>query len=379
MPFDWLRRKRATAAAERTPTTRQADRPGYFSEPSVDRRWFFADWWLRALTELGATDDIAASRGARAALHALDAGRDEAAMEKAARDAIRGRFQPPLLSGGDGELIIFARHYANARRAGSDRETAQGLATAEHARLKAETRAKLDAYLATRQPASAAKPGAAAPMRDPSLTQTHLPARAAPMEPAARSVPVAASQRPTDMTEDDAEWEEMTRAIAPFDKANLAVRDEDIERQIRTALDGIAAKAERGIAFLLEKLYEDLRFDGTTLHHPAWGDDAWNIWLKKRELVRAIARSGMRGATLHLERFLDADSNDAQFHSILRPALAEALKQLEPGAVGAPAPAPKPKEPRCAVCDRDLSGAPAMRDNLTGAYYCYDHRDRIGR
>lgn len=34
---------------------------------------------------------------------------------------------------------------------------------------------------------------------------------------------------------------------------------------------------------------------------------------------------------------------------------------------------------RCAVCGRDLSGSPAVRDNRTRALYCPDHGDRAGR
>ena len=34
---------------------------------------------------------------------------------------------------------------------------------------------------------------------------------------------------------------------------------------------------------------------------------------------------------------------------------------------------------RCKVCGLDVSNRPAVRDNLTGAMYCFDHREYAGR
>jgi hypothetical protein len=33
----------------------------------------------------------------------------------------------------------------------------------------------------------------------------------------------------------------------------------------------------------------------------------------------------------------------------------------------------------CAVCGTDLTNAPAVRDNRTGAMYCFTHREFAGR
>jgi hypothetical protein len=38
-----------------------------------------------------------------------------------------------------------------------------------------------------------------------------------------------------------------------------------------------------------------------------------------------------------------------------------------------------PPSGRCAVCGTDLANAPAARDNVTGALYCYAHREHAGR
>ena len=51
-----------------------------------------------------------------------------------------------------------------------------------------------------------------------------------------------------------------------------------------------------------------------------------------------------------------------------------------------PAPEPAPEEaaagavatgPRCAICGIGLSGVPAVRDNVTGKLYCFEHREHV--
>lgn len=167
------------------------------------------------------------------------------------------------------------------------------------------------------------------------------------------------------------------KLIAVLDNIYL-VGEEQAEQQLRESLDKFL-EMDGGDLLLMSALFKDLSVVGGTLRHPAWGDYTWNEWLKRRELIRALARSGSQRAVPQLKTLHSASSSDAQFEQIMRPALADALASLSPEAMTTAATAPKSSGPRCKVCGRDLSKEPAVRDNLTGDMFCYEHRDQVGR
>ncbi|MGH7426667.1 MAG: hypothetical protein ACREJP_10950 [Candidatus Methylomirabilales bacterium] len=129
--------------------------------------------------------------------------------------------------------------------------------------------------------------------------------------------------------------EELENAFRVLAEAYLAsgTREEldELDRRVSEALDSITAEGEAGIAYLLDRLYEDMSLVGGALVTGSWGDDAWNNWLKKREVVKGLARARAEAALPRLEPLVDAQSTDAQFHEIFLPAVKEAVLEIQKG------------------------------------------------
>lgn len=92
-------------------------------------------------------------------------------------------------------------------------------------------------------------------------------------------------------------------------------------------------------------------------------------WTMRMQAAIALGKIGDRRAVEPLAALADDESvgvktaaRDAQgkIREAVGPAEHEELQSSIPG-------------PRCAVCGRDLTGQPAMRDNVTGAVYCSEH------
>lgn len=114
--------------------------------------------------------------------------------------------------------------------------------------------------------------------------------------------------------------------IRVLNDAYLVQEDEELDRRVANDLDSIVNGG--GVGFLLDWLYRDMRVQDGGLSHEYWGDYTWNKWLQKREVVRALARGRAEEASARIAPLVDASSDDAQFHSIMRPAVIEALNTL---------------------------------------------------
>lgn len=116
--------------------------------------------------------------------------------------------------------------------------------------------------------------------------------------------------------------------FAILDDAYLVRQDDELERKVRESLDHIASSGEEGIALLLARLQKDMGLMGNQLRVFFGGDLAWNEWLKKREIVRALARAHAVSSIPYLLELCGAVSSEQQFHTILQPACASALGEI---------------------------------------------------
>lgn len=130
----------------------------------------------------------------------------------------------------------------------------------------------------------------------------------------------------------DHETMDMAVALQVVDESYLAGGSvETLERseaEVRAALDSIVSVGDEGVMFLVDALWRGMNVVASTLHHEIWGDYTWNIWLQKREIVRALERAGSSAPVETLRSLAGADSNDPQFYELFLPAARQALETL---------------------------------------------------
>jgi HEAT repeat protein len=116
--------------------------------------------------------------------------------------------------------------------------------------------------------------------------------------------------------------------LAILENAYLVRQDDELERKVNASLDRIAASGKEGINMLMQRLQQDMKLNGKRLEVHFSGDLAWNEWLKKRTIVRALARAHATTAIPYLLELCGATSSVQQFYEILQPACARALGEL---------------------------------------------------
>ena len=114
-------------------------------------------------------------------------------------------------------------------------------------------------------------------------------------------------------------------ALAILEGAYLVSYDEEREKRVNDALDLISAKGEIGTKVLLERLYRDMRLVGSNLQVMFGGDEAWNEWLKKQRIVKALGRACAESAVPQLVPLVNAQCRFTQFFEILQPAVVRVL------------------------------------------------------
>jgi len=70
--------------------------------------------------------------------------------------------------------------------------------------------------------------------------------------------------------------DDIPKSLAVLENAYLVRHDEDLEKRVKDALDGVSATGEAGINVLLERLYRDMQITGSHLQVQFGGDLAWN-------------------------------------------------------------------------------------------------------
>ena len=117
-------------------------------------------------------------------------------------------------------------------------------------------------------------------------------------------------------------------AFAVLEGAHLVVHDEELVGRVTWALDFIASRGDLGIQSLLERLYRGLVLVGSNLEVMFSGDEAWNEWLKKQAVVKALSRARAESAVPELIPLLHAECRFADFYQILQPWVARTLGEI---------------------------------------------------
>jgi hypothetical protein len=123
--------------------------------------------------------------------------------------------------------------------------------------------------------------------------------------------------------------DDIPKSLAVLENAYLVRHDEDLEKRVKDALDGVSATGEAGINVLLERLYRDMQITGSHLQVQFGGDLAWNEWLKKQRIARALGRAGNIAAVERLGRLIPVKCDVGAFYDFLLPDILDALAEIK--------------------------------------------------
>lgn len=122
------------------------------------------------------------------------------------------------------------------------------------------------------------------------------------------------------------------KELSVLDDAYLVRHDPDLEKHVKESLDLIANEGKAGVNVLMDKLFKDMQVNfgpnGNELIVSFGGDTAWNEWLKKREIVRSLARANAKSAIDELASLTTAKCQYEQFYEILQAAIFEAREKI---------------------------------------------------
>ena len=127
---------------------------------------------------------------------------------------------------------------------------------------------------------------------------------------------------------DVTQFSNFQQALDVLENAYLGMHDEDLLRNIGGALDYIVAQGEKGINALMDSLYKNMNISGSSIEISFGGDQVWNEWLKKREIVLVFGRAKIRSVVPQLILIVNASSRDNQFYKILQPAAVKSLGEI---------------------------------------------------